>query len=104
MVSGRLRGRGRRMALGLADGLVTMPLLRWTWRGHADYAFAGDLPDFRPADREAVRDMMSGRYLLASKLFETQGASPFAIEVDHPSLVYGSGIARLELRKAFGCG
>lgn len=83
MVGGRLIGRGRRLALGMADGLVTMPLLRWTWRGQIDHAFAGDLPDFRPSDQDAVRDMMSGRYLLASKLFETQGASPFSLEVDH---------------------
>jgi uncharacterized heparinase superfamily protein len=83
-VSGRLVSTGRRMALGLADQIVTMPLLRWTWRGQNDNAYSGDLPDFRPADREAVREMMSGRYLLASKLFETGGASPFSIDVDHP--------------------
>lgn len=73
-MSGRLVKAGRRMALGLADQIVTMPMLRWTWRGQADHAYAGDLPDFRPADREAVREMMSGRYLLASKLYETGGA------------------------------
>jgi uncharacterized heparinase superfamily protein len=83
-VSGRLIGTGRQWAYGLADQLVTLPLLRWTWRGHSEIAFAGDLPDFRPSDRVAVRDMMSGRYLLASKLFETGGASPFALDVDHP--------------------
>ena len=73
----------RRAGRGLADTLVTLPILRWTWRGLADDAFAGELPEFRPADRDAVRDMMSGRYLLASKLVETGGASPFAIESDH---------------------
>lgn len=73
----------RRFALGLADTVVTLPILRWTWRGLADDAFAGELPEFRPADREAVRDMMSGRYLLASKLIETGGASPFSLDVDH---------------------
>ncbi|KKB07788.1 heparinase II/III family protein [Devosia chinhatensis] len=83
-MSGRLIDSGRQLALGLADSLVTMPLLRWTWRGQGETAFAGDLPDFRPADREAVREMMSGRYLLASKLFETGGASPFSLDVDHP--------------------
>lgn len=83
-MSGRLVTAGRRVALGLADSVVTMPLLRWTWRGQTDHAFAGDLPEIRPADREAVRDMMSGRYLLASKLFETGGASPFSLDVDHP--------------------
>jgi uncharacterized heparinase superfamily protein len=73
----------RRIGLGLADAVVTMPILRWTWRGLADDAFAGELPEFRPADREAVRDMMAGRYLLASKLVETDGLSPFTLDVDH---------------------
>src|SRR6218665_1687363 len=73
----------RRAALGVADTMVTLPVLRWTWRGLADDAFAGELPEFRPADREAVRDMMAGRYLLASKLVETGGASPFGLDVDH---------------------
>ena len=58
----------RRFALGFADTAVTLPILRWTWRGLAEDAFAGELPEFRPADRDAVRDMMAGRYLLASKL------------------------------------
>jgi uncharacterized heparinase superfamily protein len=83
-MSGRLITAGRRFALDLADSVVTMPMLRWTWRGQTDHAYAGDLPDFRPADRQAVREMMSGRYLLASKLFETGGASPFSLDVDHP--------------------
>ena len=73
----------RRLALGLADYALTVPALRWTWTGLADDAFAGDLPEFRPSDREAVREMMAGRYLLASKLVESGGASPFALEVDH---------------------
>lgn len=63
--------------------MVTLPILRWTWRSLADDAFAGDLPEFRPADRDAVRDMMAGRYLLASKLVETGGTSPFALDVEH---------------------
>ncbi len=83
-MSGGLFRSGRQLLLGLADSAVTMPALRWTWRGHGDPAFGGELIDFRPADRETVRDMMSGRYLLASKLFETGGASPFALDVDHP--------------------
>ena len=45
----------RRFAFGFADTVVTLPILRWTWRGLADDAFAGDLPEFRPADRDAVR-------------------------------------------------
>lgn len=73
----------RKAMLGLADTAVTLPILRWTWRGLADDAFAGELPELRPADREAVRDMMAGRYLLASKLVETNGQSPFIVEVDH---------------------
>ncbi len=73
----------RRHAFGVADRVVTLPILRWTWRGLADDAFAGELPEFRPPDREAVRDMMAGRYLLSSKLVETGGASPFGLDVDH---------------------
>jgi len=84
MVSERAIHAVRRRVLDLTDRLVTLPLLRWTWQGHGEGAYAGDLPDFRPADREAVREMMSGRYLLASKLIETGGASPFALDVDHP--------------------
>jgi uncharacterized heparinase superfamily protein len=79
----RVRHGLRRTGGRLADGLVTLPILRWTWRSLADDAFAGDLPDFRPADRDAVRDMMTGRYLLASKLVETGGASPFSLDVEH---------------------
>ncbi|MDB5472724.1 MAG: hypothetical protein JWP99_27 [Devosia sp.] len=70
---------GRRFA----DTLVTLPVSRWTWRSLADDAYGGDLPEFRPADRDTVRDMMAGRYLLASKLIETGGASPFSLDVDH---------------------
>ena len=73
----------RRIVYGLADTLVTLPIMAWTWRGMAEDAFAGDLDEFRPSDRETVRDMMAGRYLLASKLVETGGASPFGIDVDH---------------------
>lgn len=82
-MSGQIRFALRRLFLGLADTVVTLPVLRWTWRGLADDAFAGELPEFRPSDREAVRDMMSGRYLLASKLVETGGASPFGLEAEH---------------------
>ena len=73
----------RRPALRFADTVMTLPVVRWTWWGLADNAFAGELPEFRPADREAVRDMMGGRYLLASKLVETGGASPFSLDVEH---------------------
>ena len=82
-MAGRLRYATRRLALNLADATATSPMLRWSWRRLADNAFGGELPEFRPSDREAVRDMMSGRYLLASKLVETGGASPFGIDVEH---------------------
>ena len=71
-----------RWTFGAIDYAVTMPLLRWTWQGLSEDAFAGSLPEFRPADAETVIDMMQGRYLLASKLVDTQGTSPFSIEVD----------------------
>jgi uncharacterized heparinase superfamily protein len=80
----RVRRGLRRTGFAVADWAVTLPILRWTWRGLADGNFAGELPEFRPSDRDAVREMMAGRYLLASKLIETGGASPFGIDVDHP--------------------
>lgn len=83
-MKGRVIDAARRQVLRMTDGLLTTPLVSWTWRGQGDIAFAGDLPDFRPVDRDAVREMMSGRYLLASKLFETGGLSPFTLDVDHP--------------------
>jgi len=83
-VSVRLTHTARRLSRGLADSLVTQPLLRWTWQGQGEVNFVGDLPDFRPSDRETVREMMAGRYLLASKLVETGGTSPFSIDIDHP--------------------
>ncbi|MDB5622547.1 MAG: hypothetical protein JWR39_1110 [Devosia sp.] len=74
----------RRTGLRLADGLVTLPAVRWTWRSLADHSWSGNLPELRPADAEAVRDMMAGRYLLASKLVQTGGTSPFAEPPEHP--------------------
>lgn len=83
-MSGQFLYATRRLCARLADTVVTMPFMRWTWQGLADQGYKGDLPDFRPPDRDAVREMMSGRYLLASKLIETGGTSPFAVDVDHP--------------------
>ncbi|WDR01690.1 heparinase II/III family protein [Devosia algicola] len=77
------RFAAKRFGCGIADRLVTMPLLRWTWTGTAETGYSGNLPEYRPSDRDAVRDMMAGRYLLASKLVETGGVSPFGIETDH---------------------
>lgn len=74
----------RRFGLRLADSLVTMPVTRWTWQALAEQRYKGELPDFRPSDGDAVREMMSGRYLLASKLIETGGTSPFSVDVDFP--------------------
>src|SRR6185295_10358603 len=45
--------------------------------------FTESLAEFRPTDRETVREMMAGRYLLASKLIDTEGVSPFQLEVEH---------------------
>lgn len=83
-MSGRLGATGRRFGLRLADALVTMPVSRWTWQGLAEQRYKGELPEFRPTDRDAVREMMAGRYLLASKLIETGGTSPFSVDVDFP--------------------
>ena len=66
-----------------ADGLVSNPLVRWVWTGPGNEDYTNALSDFRPADRESLLEMMQGRYLLASKLVDTNGASPFAIDMVH---------------------
>jgi uncharacterized heparinase superfamily protein len=73
----------RRTAKRAADFAVTTPLIRWSWTGPANDEFQPALTEFRPTDRETVLEMMQGRYLLASKLVETEGRSPFAIESAH---------------------
>lgn len=78
-----LRFLARRLILAAADGLVTNPLVRWTWTGPSDDEVVGALTEFRPTDRETVLEMIAGRYLLASKLVDTHGVSPFAVEVEH---------------------
>ncbi len=78
-----LRFLARRTLLLTADHLVTNPLVRWTWTGPANEDMMGALGEFRPTDRETVLEMMQGRYLLASKLVDTHGVSPFSLEVDH---------------------
>jgi uncharacterized heparinase superfamily protein len=67
----------------MADGAVTSPLVRWTWTGPGSDEVIGSLPEFRPTDHETVLEMMQGRYLLSSKLVDTHGNSPFAMEVEH---------------------
>lgn len=82
-MSGEILGIARRFGLRLADRIVTTPVTRWTWQGLAEQGYEGELPDFRPADGDAVREMMTGRYLLASKLVETGGTSPFAVDTEY---------------------
>lgn len=78
-----LRFLARRTLLSVADHVVTNPLIRWTWTGPGNEDLIGALSEFRPTDRETVLEMMQGRYLLASKLVDTHGVSPFSLEVDH---------------------
>jgi len=78
-----MRYFARRSLLKLADRLVTSPLVRWTWTGPANEEIIGTLGEFRPTDRESVLEMMQGRYLLASKLVDTHGVSPFSMDVVH---------------------
>ncbi|HVW91707.1 MAG TPA: heparinase II/III family protein [Devosia sp.] len=65
--------------LRLADGALTARPLRWLWYGPSGEEIIGVLGDFRPADHQTVLEMMAGRYLLASHLVDTHGASPFSI-------------------------
>ncbi len=78
-----MRFLARRTFLSVADFVVTNPLIRWTWTGPSSDELVGSLVEFRPTDRETVLEMMQGRYLLASKLVDTHGVSPFSIEVVH---------------------
>jgi uncharacterized heparinase superfamily protein len=79
-----MRFLARRTLLSVADHMVTNPLIRWTWTGPgSDDELSGGLAEFRPTDRETILEMMQGRYLLASKLVDTHGVSPFSIEVVH---------------------
>lgn len=77
------RSRSWRSNRRLADKVITSPLVRWTWLGLSPETYSPALNEFRPMDRDTVREMMSGRYLLASKLVDTDGGSPFAVDVDH---------------------
>jgi uncharacterized heparinase superfamily protein len=78
-----LRFLARRASLSLADTFMTSPLVRWTWTGPSNDELVGGLNEFRPTDRETILEMMQGRYLLASKLVDTHGVSPFSIDVVH---------------------
>jgi uncharacterized heparinase superfamily protein len=78
-VLGAIKFVARRAALGALDRIVTAPPLRWTWAGPSREELVQVLDDFRPADRDSIVDMMAGRYVLASRLVDTQGLSPFAM-------------------------
>lgn len=78
-----LRFLARRVLLSSADMLATSPLVRWTWTGPTNENQMGALGEFRPTDRETVLEMMQGRFLLASKLVDTHGESPFDLDVEH---------------------
>ena len=69
----------------LVDRILTSAMFRWTWSGLSDVEYLGILREYRPADAETVREMMDGRYLLASKLVDTGRVSPFAPHVQHES-------------------
>ena len=73
----------RRSAKRAADFAVSNPLIRWVWTGPGNEDYGSALSEFRPTDRESVLEMMQGRYLLANKLLDTQGVSPFAVEMVH---------------------
>ncbi len=76
-----------RTARAVADFAVTNPLIRWSWTGPSNEDYLAALGEFRPTDRETILEMMQGRYLLASKLVDTNGVSPFAIEMAHDDWV-----------------
>ncbi len=73
----------RRSAKRFADFAVSNPLIRWSWTGPGNEDYTSALSEFRPTDRESVLEMMRGRYLLASKLVDTNGVSPFAVDMVH---------------------
>jgi uncharacterized heparinase superfamily protein len=73
----------RRSAKRLADFAVSNPAIRWVWTGPGNEDYANALSEFRPTDRESLLEMMQGRYLLASRLVDTNGVSPFAVEMAH---------------------
>ena len=73
--------------MSVSDHLVTNPFIRWTWTGPSNDELIGALGEFRPTDRESVLEMMQGRYLFSSKLVDTHGVSPYAVDIDHDDWV-----------------
>lgn len=78
-IPARMRQWWRVRASSVARNLVTSALVRWTWSDLGEGEFAHVLTDYRPCDIDTVREMMAGRYLLAAKLVDTNGVSPFSI-------------------------
>ena len=72
----------RRIGLGFADYVLTTSVVRWTWAGSANDDLVAALGEFRPTDHDSIAEMMAGRYLLASRLVDTHGISPFAVETE----------------------
>jgi len=70
----------RRTLGAIADGFVTSPAFRWTWSAPQDNDVKQKLLEIRPADAYNVSDMMVGQYLLAQRLIETGGTTPFAVD------------------------
>ncbi len=64
----------------IADGFVTSPVFRWTWSAPEKGNVKRKLLEIRPADGHSVDDMMIGQYLLAQRLVDTNGTSPFAVD------------------------
>ncbi len=77
--------RLRNAWLDLLAGLASSPLLRWAWRSLAAEKFFTRLPELRPADPHSVTEILAGKYLLASRVVETGGVSPFSVEPPDPA-------------------
>jgi len=65
------------------DSVLTSRWISWMWSGLSDTEYSAGLREYRPCDVESAREMLDGRYLLASKLVDTHGISPFSAKIDH---------------------
>lgn len=70
----------RRTLGAIADGLITSPAFRWAWAAPEKGDVKHKLLEIRPADAYNVADMMIGQYLLAQRLVDTGGTTPFAVD------------------------
>ena len=73
----------RRLLGSVADGFVTSSAFRWTWAAPEKASVKTKLLEIRPADAHSVADMMLGQYLMAQRLVDTGGSSPFAVKYGH---------------------